>query len=218
MCNSDILCEICKSPASKVPNEIVICDCCQKGYHQLCHTPQIPSAILVPDLDWVRIGRFPEAASPELPLETFQSTTRSVSPIHSKDLSQTCSQICRNCFTVMDIKQKQRFGIVDEELAVDYTDTSRSCSSSSSSYCSNEERELTELERSGLTNQVAQHSPLDDRNNDEVVQKLSYNLEELVWDAEHLTNTSNIYCYCARGVSLRIQETAGWFDLKFFSR
>ena len=54
MSSSDILCEICRSPASKEPNEIVICDRCQRGYHQLCHTPQIPSAILVPDLEWVR--------------------------------------------------------------------------------------------------------------------------------------------------------------------
>lgn len=101
----------------------------------------------------------------------------------------------------MDIREKKEFGIIDEDLQIEYTD-SRSCSSSSS-YSSNEERELTEIERSGLTNQVAQQNQLDeDRDNDGVVRKLTYNLKKLVWDAEHLTNTSNIYCYCGRGVSL----------------
>lgn len=101
----------------------------------------------------------------------------------------------------MDIKEKKEFGIIDDELQIEYTDNSRSCSSSSS-YSSAEDNEpLTEIERSGLTNQVAQQNQPDDEP-DGVVRKLSYNLKTLVWDAEHLTNTSNKYCYCARGVSL----------------
>ena len=100
----------------------------------------------------------------------------------------------------MNIEEKKEFGIIEDDLQIEYTDNSRSCSSSSS-YSSVEEKEpLTEIERSGLTNQVAQQNQLDDER-DGVVRKLSYNLKTLVWDAEHLTNTSNKYCYCARGVS-----------------
>ena len=65
---------------------------------------------------------------------------------------------------------------------------------------------LTEIERFGLTNQVAQHNQLADERDDErdgVVRKLSYNLKTLVWDAKLLTNNSNKYCYYyVCGVSL----------------
>lgn len=92
----------------------------------------------------------------------------------------------------------KKFGIISDDHEIESSDNSRSCSSSSS--CSSaEEKELTEIERSGLTNQMA-NQLANDRDNDAVVRKLSYNLKRLVWDAEHLTNTSNIYCYCARGV------------------
>lgn len=99
----------------------------------------------------------------------------------------------------MDIQEKKRFGILRDDQEVESTDHSRPCSSSSSC-SSNEEKELTETEHGGLANLIA--SQLDDnRDSDTVVRKFPYNLKRLEWDAEHLTNTSNIYCYCARGVS-----------------
>ncbi|XP_074601217.1 polycomb protein Pcl [Brevipalpus obovatus] len=49
---SDIICNECGDGSSKTPNEIVICDVCNHGYHQLCHKPPIPDSILEPDIPW----------------------------------------------------------------------------------------------------------------------------------------------------------------------
>jgi len=34
---SDLLCVICKKSQPKTDNEIIVCDKCGRGYHQLCH-------------------------------------------------------------------------------------------------------------------------------------------------------------------------------------
>jgi len=53
MSGEELVCEVCKNPKSIKPNEIVICDRCDLGYHQLCHNPKIPGSVLVPDVKWV---------------------------------------------------------------------------------------------------------------------------------------------------------------------
>lgn len=50
--DSDIICNECGDGSSKSPNEIVICDVCNQGYHQLCHKPPIPDFVLEPDMPW----------------------------------------------------------------------------------------------------------------------------------------------------------------------
>ncbi|XP_072015943.1 metal-response element-binding transcription factor 2-like isoform X2 [Amphiura filiformis] len=51
--NSEITCVMCESGLSESPDEIVICDKCELGYHQLCHRPNIDSRILLtPDEPW----------------------------------------------------------------------------------------------------------------------------------------------------------------------
>ncbi|XP_032241788.2 uncharacterized protein LOC5516107 isoform X1 [Nematostella vectensis] len=50
---AEIVCIICKDGNSASPNEIVLCDKCGIGYHQLCHDPSIPAKAVEPDEPWM---------------------------------------------------------------------------------------------------------------------------------------------------------------------
>jgi len=50
---SDLLCVICKKSQPKTDNEIIVCDKCGRGYHQLCHQPHISKENSKPEARWV---------------------------------------------------------------------------------------------------------------------------------------------------------------------
>lgn len=48
----DVICCVCDGGESGKQNEIVICEVCQQGYHQRCHSPKVPNNILQSEDDW----------------------------------------------------------------------------------------------------------------------------------------------------------------------
>ncbi|GAB1597761.1 metal-response element-binding transcription factor 2-like isoform X1 [Argonauta hians] len=49
----EIMCCSCLGESSDAPDEIVLCDNCGLGYHQLCHNPAIDTRVLNPDVEWL---------------------------------------------------------------------------------------------------------------------------------------------------------------------
>ncbi|KMQ95500.1 metal-response element-binding transcription factor 2 [Lasius niger] len=53
MPDSDVMCVLCKKSQPKTDNDIIVCDKCGRGYHQMCHQPQIPKQESGADTHWM---------------------------------------------------------------------------------------------------------------------------------------------------------------------
>ncbi|XP_047367512.1 uncharacterized protein LOC124956131 [Vespa velutina] len=53
MPDSDVMCVLCKKSEPKTDNDIVVCDKCGRGYHQLCHQPQVSKEETRSDTNWM---------------------------------------------------------------------------------------------------------------------------------------------------------------------
>ncbi|KAH0947583.1 hypothetical protein HN011_012430 [Eciton burchellii] len=53
MPDSDVMCVLCKKSQPKTDNGIIVCDKCGRGYHQMCHQPQIPKQEPSADTHWM---------------------------------------------------------------------------------------------------------------------------------------------------------------------
>ncbi|XP_015108629.1 metal-response element-binding transcription factor 2 isoform X1 [Diachasma alloeum] len=53
MPDSDVMCVLCKKSQPKSDNDIVVCDKCGRGYHQLCHQPHVSKEDASPDSHWM---------------------------------------------------------------------------------------------------------------------------------------------------------------------
>lgn len=49
----NIVCCVCDDGLSKAPNQIIMCDCCEQGYHMQCHKPALAQEIDDEDKDWI---------------------------------------------------------------------------------------------------------------------------------------------------------------------
>lgn len=53
MPDSDVMCVLCKKSQPKTDNDIIVCDKCGRGYHQLCHQPQILKEETAAEAHWM---------------------------------------------------------------------------------------------------------------------------------------------------------------------
>lgn len=63
---------------------------------------------------------------------------------------------------------------------------------------------MTDSDRYSSTSKSTQSKSTEKNINEaeEMYRNFTYDLNSLVWDEDHLTNTSNIYCYCSRGIEV----------------
>lgn len=48
----DIVCCLCEGDCSQPPNEIILCDVCQQGFHQQCHDPKLEQGDIENTEEW----------------------------------------------------------------------------------------------------------------------------------------------------------------------
>ncbi|XP_014239773.1 PHD finger protein 19 [Cimex lectularius] len=108
----DVMCVKCKVSESKTDNDIIVCDRCSRGYHQLCHVPQVKNDELKDDSKWecsrcqelpgkrqlpprksTQALPVPRSLSPSVPPQTTVSPVNTVSEPQKKKLPYNLSDL-----------------------------------------------------------------------------------------------------------------------------
>lgn len=213
----EVMCSECQGGVSEPPDEIVLCDCCNTGYHQSCHRPPITDAVLSDDSDWYchNCNAINSRGSPALSeLKPFSlrpeynlSTLACMALLDKGPCNRSTilAWIQDNFKHYRDVKSdrwKARLGSTMANnrhwLALDRkTGQWRLCEHNLPTVL----RHLSEVSSARHDLPPSLHSKLPKTSERSVLvtsfsNVLPYDVYSLTWDERHRVNEEGVYCYC----------------------
>ncbi|KAI8518100.1 mitochondrial transcription factor 2 [Branchiostoma belcheri] len=197
--NTELTCTLCSDGTSEEPNQIVICDRCGQGYHQLCHQPPILDSVLEPEVQWLcRQCIFANSVKPapspaSLPPPSSRAAIAAPSPkifIGTRHPSPNS-----NAYTEPQTNPSSR----SRETAADRNVSNHSKTSSrkdisfpgGNNHLDSQSYVYSFLQRGGALKKGPNAKALQ-----QMKLALPYELSSLSWDSAHRTNKQECYCYC----------------------
>jgi len=212
----EVICTECQGGVSEPPDEIVLCDCCNTGYHQSCHSPPITDEVLSDDGDWYchscsvinnRASPAPSDLKPFSLRPEYNLSTLACMALLDKgpcNRSTILTWIQDNFKHYRDVKSdrwKARLSSTMANnrhwLALDRgTGEWRLCQHNLPTVL----RHLSEVSSSRHDLPPSLHAKLPKASERSVVTSFSdvlpYDVYSLTWDERHRVNEEGVYCYC----------------------